>query len=125
MVLDEKEWRNLMINIMCDAMGCTNWDFEPNENGDKFIKKWTEVFKQRFSQQPPKEQADTCNCHIDDDDGNINYCEKHEPKERKVSLEEIKKVVRQQMDIYNAHYDNKCEQISKAILSLLNATEGQ
>ena len=33
--------------------------------------------------QPPKEQADTCNCHIDDDDGNINYCEKHEPEERK------------------------------------------
>ena len=57
----------------------------------------------------------------------INYiCEnfsQQPPKERKVSLEEIKKVVRQQMDIYNSDYDNKCKQISQAILSLLNATE--
>ena len=104
MVLDEKEWRNLMIDIMCDAMGCTNWDFGPNENGDKFIKKWTEVFKQRFSQQPPKE--------------------------RKVSLEEIEKVMHErffkdgvkEMNPYDA---KRIKSYAKAILSLINATEGQ
>jgi hypothetical protein len=79
----------------------------------KVVKQWRDNFIRTFSQQPPKEQADTCNCHIDDDDGNINYCEKHEPKEpvhdcgcgmgeschalkkeRKVSLLEINGVIK-------------------------------
>jgi hypothetical protein len=102
MVLDEKEWRNLMIDIMCDAMGCTNWDFEPNENGDKFIKKWTEVFKQRFSQQPPKE--------------------------RKVSLEEIK-IIKSVLDYYNLtedgfYTDVISEEIAKRLNAVLDWKEG-
>ena len=81
---------------MCDAMGCTNWDFEPNENGDKFIKKWTEVFKQRFSQQPPKE--------------------------RKPSLEDIANELDKN---YGETLDGYNRLVAQAILSLLNATEGR
>ena len=73
---------------------------------------------ERFSQQPPKEPVHDCGCGMGESCLAIK-------KERKVSLEEIKKVVRQQMDIYNSDYDNKCKQISQAILSLINATEGQ
>ena len=93
-----------------------------------------EIFKERariiqklidskFSQQPPKEQADTCNCHIDDDDGNINYCEKHEPKERKVSLEEIK-IIKSVLDYYNLTEDGfYTDVISEEIAKRLNAKE--
>ena len=76
-----------------------------------------------FSQQPPKEQADTCNCHIDDDDGNINYCEKHEPKERKVSLEELENIIRGVPRDFELH-SPYIYRLAQAILSLLNATEG-
>lgn len=92
-----------MIDIMCDAMGRTNWNFEPNENGDKFIKKWTEVFKQRFSQQPPKE--------------------------RKVSLEEFAKklahkdIPSKTWDDWSYNQQNWYIKEASEILSLLNATE--